>query len=272
MNMSFYVSALGAGNCTKKLSVISNNLANINTAGFKSKNVNFSELIHYNLNDSEDAVTELQAGAGMKVQGTSSSFETAAVNQTGGSCDYAIMQPNAFFMVKDPQTGAISYTRNGHFHKGSWGEAEGGEGEVGDYYLFTDNGKLVLDQNQEPLLAETANIEKMWAALEGEEYEEDEDEEDEDEEDNTPKVSLYTFENPSRLLSTGSGEFVPADDGVEATLVENPSLVKGALESSNTDMARELTHLIECQRAFSYALKMVTTSDEIEGTINTLRG
>lgn len=270
MNMSFYVGALGADNCTKKLSVISNNLANINTIGFKPKNISFSELVNYNLNDSEDAVTELQAGAGMRVQGTTASFDAGAVTQTGSQCDYAIMEPNAFFMVQDPQTGAITYTRNGHFHKGSWGEEEGGEGEQGDYYLFTENGKLVLDQNQEPILAETANIEKMWAALEGEDYEEEDDEDDEDEE--KPKVSVYTFENPSRLLSVGNGEYAPSEDGVEATLVENPSLEQGVLETSGTDMARELTRLIECQRAFSYALKMVTTADEIESTINSLRG
>ena len=68
MNQSFYVGALGAGTCTEKLSVISNNLANVNTNGFKPKTTVFSQLINYNLNDSEGAVTELQAGAGMKVQ------------------------------------------------------------------------------------------------------------------------------------------------------------------------------------------------------------
>ena len=65
MNESFYVGAVGAGQCTKRLSVVANNLANINNNGFKPKSVAFSELIEYNVNDSEDAVTELQAGAGM---------------------------------------------------------------------------------------------------------------------------------------------------------------------------------------------------------------
>ena len=57
MNQSFYVGALGAGNCTEKLSVISNNLANVNTNGFKPKTTVFSQLINYNLNDGEGAVT-----------------------------------------------------------------------------------------------------------------------------------------------------------------------------------------------------------------------
>lgn len=265
MNMSFYVGALGANNCTKKLSVVSNNLANINTVGYKPKNLTFSELVSYNLNDSEDAVTELQAGAGMREQGTVTTFDAAGAAQTGGKYDYAIMEPNAFFMLRDPQSGAISYTRNGHFYKSTL------EDENGEHYLFSESGKLVLDQNQEPLTAETVDIEKLRAELNGEDYEED-DEDDEDEDEDAPKVSVYTFENPSRLLSIGNGEFVPADEGVEATLVENPYMEQGALENSGTDMSREMVRLIECQRAFSYALKMVTTSDEVEATINTLRG
>ena len=69
MNMSFYTGAAGAGQFTKKLSVVSNNLANINNTGFKPKTAAFSELIHYNLNDSENAQTELQTGAGASVPG-----------------------------------------------------------------------------------------------------------------------------------------------------------------------------------------------------------
>lgn len=261
MNQSFYVGALGANNCTEKLSVISNNLANINNHGFKPKTTVFSELINYNLNDTADAVTELQAGAGMKVQTTYTSFDASGMTQTGSLMDYAIMEPNAFFMVQDPATGAISYTRNGHFHRG---EREDG------FYLMTDSGKLVLDQNQEPLEAEAPDIDKIQGEM-GEDYEEEEEEDEEDDEDK-PRISLYTFANPSRLTSLGSHEYVPTDPGAEPILLANPSITRGALEASGTDFAKEMVRMIECQRAFTYALRMVTTSDEIEGTINTLRG
>ncbi len=59
---------------------------------------------------------------------------------------------------------------------------------------------------------------------------------------------------------------------MEPILVENPTLTNAALETSGTDVAKEMVRVIETQRAFSYALKMVTTSDEIESTINSLRG
>ena len=55
-------------------------------------------------------------------------------------------------------------------------------------------------------------------------------------------------------------------------LVERAKIVSSALERSGTDLSKEMVRMIECQRAYSYALKMVTTSDEIETTINSLRG
>ena len=142
MNMSFYTGAAGAGQFTKKLSVVSNNLANINNTGFKPKTAAFSELIHYNLNDSENAQTELQTGSGARVERTWTDFSTAGATQTGKEYDYAIMEPNAFFMIQDPASGEITYTRNGHFHRG---ECEDG------FYLTTEDGKLVLDHNRQPL-------------------------------------------------------------------------------------------------------------------------
>lgn len=263
MNQSFYVGALGAGSCSAKISVIANNLANINNNGFKPKTAVFSNLIRYNLNDSPQAETGLNSGAGMKVQRTYTSFDPAGMTQTGSPFDYAILEPNAFFMVQDPATGAVSYTRNGHFYRA---EREDG------FYLMTDSGKMVLDQNRTPIRAEVEDVERLLAEM-NDGYEADQDYENNGNGDeNSPRIGLYTFANPSRLISTGDNEYVPADAGAEPILLKNPVLAPGALERSGTDMAKEMTKLIECQRAFTYALRMVTTSDEIEGTINTLRG
>lgn len=259
MNMSFYTSAVGAKQFTKKLDIAANNLANINTHGYQPKTAAFSQLVQYNLNDSENAETELQAGAGSSLVRTWTDFSASGVSQTGSEYDYAILESNAFFMLQDPTTGAISYTRDGHFHRA---EREDG------FYLMTDNGKLVLDQNQEPLKAEVVDVEKLQQESEDGWEDTADDTEDEDK----PVIGVYTFENPSRLISTGSNEYVPQDAGAEAVLKKNASLASGALESSGTDMAKEMVHIIESQRAFSYALKMVTVSDEIETTVNSLRG
>ncbi len=256
MYQSFYTAALGAGTCMAKMGVISNNLANINNDGYKPKTAAFSDLLNYNLNDSEGAVTELMAGNGVRMQRTYSTYRTSALAPSNSDIDFAILDDNAFFMLRDPATGEISYTRDGHFYRA---QMEDG------YYLMTDNGKLVLDQNGEPLKAEVPDIERMLEMMEeGYEPEEEDDELDEEEED-LPRVSAYTFSNPSRLLSTEANEYVPPA-GMEPILVPHAQIQSGVLERSGVDLSKE------CQRAYSYALKMVQTSDEIESTINSLRG
>lgn len=256
MNMSFYTSAAGAKQFTKKLDVAANNLANINTQGYQPKTIAFSQLVQYNLNDTEGAAAELQAGAGVKADRTWTDFSTASIAQTGEKFDYAIVDSNAFFMIQDPETEAVSFTRDGHFHRGE---------RDGEFYLMTASGKLVLDQNGEPLKADVTDVEKLQEDAE-------EDWDDEEDQEDRPVVGVYTFQNPSRLISKGNNEYVPQDEGAEAFLAEHASLMNGALESSGTDMAKEMVHIMESQRAFSYALKMVAVSDEIEVTVNSLRG
>ena len=138
MYQSFYTGALGAGSCMAKMSVIANNLANINNNGFKPKTAAFSDLLNYNLNDSETAVTNLMSGNGVRLQRTYTTYDVASMGTTNSPLDFAIAEENAFFMVQDPTTGEITYTRNGSFHRGQWEDK---------FYLTTDNGKLVLDQN-----------------------------------------------------------------------------------------------------------------------------
>ena len=270
MYMSFYTAAIGAHQSTEKLSVVSNNLANVNNTGFKPKTAVFSELINYNLNDSPDAVTELQAGASVKVDRTNTSFDVAAVTQTNSEFDYAIMQPNAFFALQNPATGAVTYTRDGHFHRGEIN---------GEFFLTAENGKLVLDQDGQPLKLDVVDVEALRASMEEDsedeygDYEDDYDDYgDEEMEEAKPTIGVFTFTNPSRLMSVGDNEFVHADADEQPILIEQPQLQQYALENSGTDMAKEMVNMIESQRAFSYAVKMIMTSDEITQTINGLRG
>ncbi len=262
MNMSFWTGAVGAENFTKRLAVTSNNLANINTTGYKAKSAPFRELINYNLNDSREAITELQAGAGAVVHQTNMNFRLSGLNTTNQPSDYALMDDNAFFMLQDPGDNYISYTRNGHFHSGLMAD--------GEFYLMTEAGKYVLDQKGQKLKADVLDLDKI--AGKGETSTETTTENTEETEEK-PTVGVYTFPHPSRLLSKGDNEFIVQEGDTQntASLIRNPTIVQGAIESSSTDLAKEMTKVIESQRAFSYALRMVSTSDEIEGTINTLR-
>ncbi len=263
MNMSFYVGALGADASQKKMGAISNNLANINNTAFKPKNAIFSELINYNLNDSPEAKTDLQPGAGTTVVRTNTDYSPSAFHTTGQPNDYAIGNANAFFKLQDPKSGEITYTRNGHFHAGEMPD--------GKFYLFTESGKHVLDENGKKMLADDTALKAIEAA--GQTGGNTANANNATEEVKQ-KIGVYTINYPSRLVNKGDNELAirPGDQNNKDSVIQNPILESGTLESSGTDMAKEMTRLIESQRAFTYALKMVQTSDEVEGTINQLRG
>lgn len=263
MNMSFYVGALGADASQKKMGAISNNLANINNTAFKPKNAIFSELINYNLNDSPEAKTDLQPGAGTTVVRTNTDYSPAAFHTTGQPNDYAIGNANAFFKLQDPSSGEITYTRNGHFHAGEMPD--------GKFYLFTESGKHVLDENGKKMLADDTALKAIEAS--GQTGGNTANANNATEEVKQ-KIGVYTINYPSRLVNKGDNELAirPGDQNNKDSVIQNPILESGTLESSGTDMAKEMTRLIESQRAFTYALKMVQTSDEVEGTINQLRG
>lgn len=263
MNMSFYVGALGADASQKKMGVISNNLANINNTAFKPKNAIFSDLINYNLNDSPEAKTDLQAEAGTAVVRTNTEYSPAAFHTTGQPNDYAIGNANAFFKLQDPSSGEITYTRNGHFHAGEMPD--------GKFYLFTESGKHVLDENGKKMLADDTALKAIEAA--GQTGGNTANANNATEEVKQ-KIGVYTINYPSRLVNKGDNELAirPGDQNNKDSVIQNPILESGTLESSGTDMAKEMTRLIESQRAFTYALKMVQTSDEVEGIINQLRG
>ena len=263
MNMSFYVGALGADASQKKMGVISNNLANINKTAFKPKNAIFSDLINYNLNDSPEAKTDLQAEAGTAVVRTNTEYSPAAFHTTGQPNDYAIGNANAFFKLQDPSSGEITYTRNGHFHAGEMPD--------GKFYLFTESGKHVLDENGKKMLADDTALKAIEAA--GQTGGNTANANNATEEVKQ-KIGVYTINYPGRLGNKGDNELAirPGDQNNKDSVIQNPILESGTLESSGTDMAKEMTRLIESQRAFTYALKMVQTSDEVEGTINQLRG
>lgn len=234
MDTSFYAAARGATSYQERLNVISNNIANVNTSGYKSKNTAFLDLMHYNMNAPENENTKIKAGTGAIVQRTDTNFTNAGMATTGGKFDYAI-NGEGFFMLRDPQSNQISYTRDGAFSVSNRG---------GTFYLVTDAGKSVLDTNGNA-------IQVVGDTLQS-------------------KIGTYTFASYNGMNNTGNNEFVPvAKNGNPIPI--NTDVVNGKLEQSNVDLADEMVKTVETSRAYSYVLKMIQTSDEIEQTINALR-
>lgn len=238
MDTSFYTAARGVRTQQSRIDVVSNNISNLNTTGYKVHSSAFMDLMYYNMRSPADELSTLKAGTGAMHQRTDIDFSAAAATPTYQPLDYAIME-DGFFMLEDPYDGEITYTRNGHFQASLRND--------GNCYLITDAGKLVLDANGNRILVDTdAKVASV-------------------------NPGVYRFVNTNGMLAVGDNEFTPVAKNGGPILVTEPDLRNGHLEMSNADVAEEYAKMIEGSRAYSYALKMVRTADEVEQTINSLR-
>ena len=237
MNYSLYSAMTGAQTQQKRMDVIANNLSNLSTTGFKSRQGAFSELIYQNMNAAEGEDTRLLRGAGARMVKADSDFSQGVVTPTGMDLDYAI-DGDGFFALYNPLTEEISYTRNGHFSLS--------EQVDGSFMLVSDTGKWVLNSQGQPNNMRSA----------------------EDDYD----IGVYIFEQKNGMLNVGQSEFVPVEkNGQPIVSQDKEGLLQGYLENSNVDFEREIVHMIESQRVYQMNLQMVKTTDEVTNTINALR-
>lgn len=256
MEQSFYAGALGAMGQQARLNTVSNNIANVNTVGFKSQSSVFSDLIHKELRNTQGQ-NGAQTGVGTKVDQVKTDFSVMAYKETGLDHDYAITG-EGFFMLKDPVTGEISYSRDGRFQLSLMEDK---------FYIVNSDNKRVLNMDQEEITCAARPSEYP-----GGETEETEEEEKQEEGAHDPRaIGIYTFMRRDGLESQGNNVYFAEEKNGPPVLLEKAKVIKGALEESGVDFPREMTRMIEAQRAYSYALKMVQTSDELESTINSLR-
>lgn len=256
MDRSFYTGAVGAIAHQERLNIIGNNIANVNTHGYKRKPSTFSECIYSNLNAINGEQTEYIAGAGVHVEKTDLDFTQGHLATTGREYDYMIMG-DGFFAIENPVTGEITYTRNGSFMTSLQPD--------GNFYLQTSNGKRVLDAELNPIIVGTVpeaaenEIPGPQEMVSGQ--------------DLIGQIGIYVFPSTNGMESVRGTEFVPAEkDGEPTALVSDATMLEHkALEMSNVNLGEEITRMIEAQRCYQYSLRMVQTSDEVETTINGLR-
>lgn len=241
MNLSFYSAAVGAGAHQANLDVVSNNIANCNTNGFKAKRGAFQDLLYTNLNAEAGADTDLKTGCGVRLEKADNSFTIGAFLETDRPLDYAITTENGFFALYNPQTQEITYTRDGSFSLSMQQDEE--------FYLTDSDGKWVLDVDLQPIVCE--NEYDLHANY---------------------NIGVFDFAIKNGMQNLGSNEFSPIEKNGQPILIGSQGFLKrGCIERSNVNLADEISQVIKAQRAFQYALKMVQTSDEIETTINSLR-
>ena len=242
MNQSFYTAAVGAQQQQNRMNVQGNNIANVNTYGYKNMQANFASLLYRNMEGIDNA--RLPHGVGSRVISTDTDYKTGGFAHTGNALDFAI-QGEGFFALRDPQSGAVSYTRDGSFTRAPLQEADANGNPSTNWYLSDGVGRLVLDGQNAPIRVTENTL--------------------------SADIGVFTFAHLNGMYHAGDNCYLPAAKNGAPILMQNAKLAQGYLEGSNVDLAQELTRVIESQRSFSYALKMVQTSDEVETTINGLR-
>ncbi len=259
MLRSLYSSASGMQSQQLNLDTISNNLANVNTTGFKKSKIEFQDLLYqtYRPAGADQGggnllPTGLQVGHGSRVVATSKIFTTGEFTATGAQLDVAI-QGDGFFEVQLPD-GTRAYTRDGALKRASDGR------------VVTSDG-LVVQGGFQPIPAGTTDIsispngDVETRGANGTQ---------------TFKVTLVRFANPAGLDSIGRNLY--KETGGSGT-PENGNagengfgtLQQGYLEMSNVKVVEEMVNLIVAQRAYEVNAKSVQAADEMMQLSNNLR-
>lgn len=256
MIRGFYTARSGLMTHQEHMNTIANNMANVNTVGFKPMRSAFKDLIYQNINRQKGENVAM-LGHGVKINKNDISMLQGALQPTEYTFDFAIIDEGGFFAVQNPVTEEIFYTRAGDFRLSN---------EDGTYYLVTGNNEYVLDADGSPI-----------------EVEEEEYEQIKDANGNViatgdiinpfdPSViGVYRFQNPWGLESKGNNNFAETGMSGPAEAIETPTLKRGYLENSAVSISDEMVNVIESQRAFSFSARMVQVADEIEQTVNSLR-
>ena len=232
MIRAFYTAAAGANSHQTYLDVISNNMANLQTEGYKSLKPEFSDLLYTNLTQAGEE--SLMVGSGSKIDKTDTLFNAGTLIQTDKETDYAIMGDGFFAIQAEDE---ILFTRTGTFTVGNI---------EGENYLMLGNG-YVLDNNEEPIVL-----------TEGEEDE--------------INIGVYKFTNNFDLERVGNNLFRIANENAEYEMSEVAEIKQGCVEGSNVDLSQEMVRMIQTQRAFQFNSRIIQVADEIEQTINSLKG
>lgn len=255
---SLYIAASGMHAQQTNVDAISNNLANVNTAGFKKNRVKFEDLVYREVARANGLLgsqaNNLSAGSGVAVAGAGKVFSMGEFKKTDQPYDFAI-RGQGFFEVQLPD-GSHAFTRAGAFQLNK------------DGVLTTAQGYTLNPSIQVPsdvLSVEVAEDGKVLAHLPKE-----------DQPMEIGRLELAMFTNPEGLKPLGDNLYIPSETSGDATpaMPGDPGvglIAQGFLESSNVKLTDEFVNLIVAQRAYEVNAKAVQASDEMLGIANNLR-
>ncbi|WP_448546786.1 flagellar basal-body rod protein FlgG [Thalassotalea fusca] len=259
MNPALWISKTGLDAQTKDIAVISNNLANASTVGFKKSRAVFEDLLYQTINQpggrsaqDTEMPSGLMLGAGTKVVATQKIHTQGDMLTTDNSLDMMI-QGEGFFQIQLPD-GSLAYSRNGQFTL----DDEGNMVTPGAGYLLQP--QITIPQDAQSVIISQDG--EVSVRLQGQA-------------DNAVVGQLNTvnFVNPTGLEPVGQNLYVETavsgapQEGVPG-LEGFGMIVQGALETSNVNTTEELVNLIESQRVYEMNSKVISSVDQMLSYIN----
>lgn len=254
MHSALFVAKTGLTAQDTSLRVISNNLANVSTVGFKRDRAVFEDLMYQiqrqpGAQSAEGAQlpSGLQLGTGVRVVGTQKLFQEGSINTTGDAFDVAINGRRGFFQITLPN-GDTGYTRQGQFQLNSDNELVTAEGFV------LDPGITLPGEVQNLTIGQNGQVSVVVAGSTASQ--------------NIGQIQLADFVNPAGLEAIGQNLFIETTAS-GAPIVSNPGdggtgvLLQGSVEGSNVNSVEELVNLITTQRAYEVNSKVISTADEM---------
>ncbi len=253
MNGALWVSKTGLAAQDTALKTISNNLANVNTNGFKRDRAVFQDLLYQiktqpggQSSQNTEIPSGLQLGTGVRVAGTQKVFTEGNLEVTEQPLDIAV-NGRGFFQILMPD-GTISYTRDGQFHLDSEGNVVTVNGYALEPAITIPDDAINLTVSSDGIVSATITGTSEPTEI--------------------GNLSLVDFINPAGLeaignnlfLQTGSSgdpqEGTPGLDGLGTT-------EQGMIETSNVEIVEEMVNMITTQRAYEMNAKVVTTADQM---------
>ncbi len=261
MDKTLRTAATGLNAQQRYIEVISNNISNVNTTGYKTVRPEFHDLLYETLRpagaisrNGVEPLNEVQIGSGVEVVGTAKDFSQGDVNQTGRTLDMAI-NGDGFFVLELPNN-HTAFTRDGSFQLNRNGEIVTSHG----YRLSP--GVSVPDDTVEVQISRngTINVLREFST----------------EPETIGQIELARFINPGGLRNLGENIYVESPASGKAFYEEPGSnntgeILQNYLETSNVSVVEEMVNMITAQRAYELNSKSIQTADNILGSAVNLK-
>ena len=253
MDSALWAAKTGLDAQQTRMTVVSHNLANVNTTGFKKDRAVFEDLLYQNQKQvggatSQDTVspTGLNIGTGVRIVATEKNHTQGSLNTTGNSLDVAI-QGRGFFQILMPD-GSFGYTRDGGFKMSAEGELVTASGYKVQPGISIPSGAQSITIGNDGVVSATVAGQSAPTQI--------------------GTLQLTDFVNPAGLQPRGENllsESAASGPAQTSTPGLNGlgSVQQGALEGSNVNVVEELVNMIETQRAYEMNSKAISTTDQM---------